>query len=158
MIRIPETRVMKMLFALVLLFISVTSHAAIETYRFENASQEESYKKLVAELRCLVCQNQSLSDSNAELAHDMRRKTYELIIAGKTDNEIVDFMVARYGDFVMYNPPVKSTTILLWFGPLLFLLLAATVVFVFVRKQKQKKKTPAVSEQQQQQVHKLLDD
>jgi cytochrome c-type biogenesis protein CcmH len=156
MMRIPEIRVLKMLFALLLLFISVTSHAAIETYRFDDASQEESYKKLVAELRCLVCQNQSLSDSNAELAHDMRRKTYELIIAGKTDSEIVDFMVARYGDFVMYNPPVKSTTLLLWFGPLLFLLLAATVVFVFVRKQKQKQSL--VSAQQQQQVHKLLDE
>ncbi|MDQ1362485.1 MAG: cytochrome c-type biosis protein CcmH [Pseudomonadota bacterium] len=156
MMRLPEIRMLKILFALLLLVISVTGRAAIETYRFDDASQEESYKKLVAELRCLVCQNQNLADSNAELAHDMRRKTYELIIAGKTDDEIVDFMVARYGDFVMYNPPVKSTTMLLWFGPLVFLLIAASVVFVFMRKQK--KNAPVVSAQQQKQVHKLLDE
>lgn len=156
MIRSFEFRVLKIVFALLLLAVSVAGQAAIETYRFDETSQEESYKKLVAELRCLVCQNQNLADSNAELAHDMRRKTYEMIMAGKTDDEIVDFMVERYGDFVMYKPPVKSTTLLLWFGPLLFLLLAATVVFVFVRKQKQKQ--PLVSTQQQQQVHKLLDE
>ena len=144
------------LFFPLLLLIAVTTQAAVETYSFDNAAKEASYKKLIAELRCLVCQNQSLSDSNAELAHDMRRKTYEMVAAGKTENEIVDFMVARYGDFVMYKPPVKQTTVLLWFGPLLFLLLAGVVVTVFIRKQK---RAPAeVSAQQQQQAHKLLGD
>ena len=144
------------LFFPLLLLIAVTTQAAVETYSFDNAAQEASYKKLIAELRCLVCQNQSLSDSNAELAHDMRRKTYEMVAAGKTENEIVDFMVARYGDFVMYKPPVKQTTVLLWFGPLLFLLLAGVVVTVFIRKQK---RAPVeVSAQQQQQAHKLLGD
>lgn len=156
MIRIPDAGALKMLCALLLLFISVTGQAGVETYGFENPKQEASYKKLVAELRCLVCQNQNLADSNAELAHDMRRKTYEMVAAGKTENEIVDYMVARYGDFVMYNPPVKQTTVLLWFGPLLFLLLAGVVVVMFLRNQK--RALADVSAQQQQQAHKLLDD
>lgn len=156
MMRIPAVHVWKNLLIGLLLFYTVAAQAAIETYRFDDASQEESYKKLIAELRCLVCQNQNLADSNAELAHDMRRKTYEMVTAGKTENEIVDFMVTRYGDFVMYKPPVKQTTFLLWFGPLLFLLVAGVVVVVFMRKQKQRQVT--VPSAQQQQAHKFLDD
>ena len=73
--------------------------------------------KLAEKLRCLVCQNQTIADSNAELAHDLRRQIREQIAAGKTDDEIVDYMVARYGDFVLYQPPFKATTMLLWAGP-----------------------------------------
>jgi cytochrome c-type biogenesis protein CcmH len=80
-------------------------------------------KKLEEELRCLVCQNQSLADSTAPLAEDLRREVRQLAVAGKSDDEIRQFLVARYGDFVLYRPPVKSTTWLLWFGP--FVLLAA---------------------------------
>lgn len=78
--------------------------------------------KLGERLRCLVCQNQTIEDSNAELAQDLRRQIREQIAAGKTDAEIVDYMVARYGDFVLYQPPVKPTTVLLWAGPALLLL------------------------------------
>ena len=74
-------------------------------------------RKLETELRCLVCQNQTLADSNAPLAGDLRREVRELAVAGKSDAEIRDYLVARYGDFVLYNPPVKTTTWLLWFGP-----------------------------------------
>jgi cytochrome c-type biogenesis protein CcmH len=80
-------------------------------------------KKLEEELRCLVCQNQSLADSTAPLAEDLRREVRELAVAGKSDDEIRQYLVARYGDFVLYRPPVKRTTWLLWFGP--FVLLAA---------------------------------
>ena len=80
-------------------------------------------KKLEEELRCLVCQNQSLADSSAPLAEDLRREVRQLAVAGKSDDEIKQYLVARYGDFVLYRPPVKSTTWLLWFGP--FVLLAA---------------------------------
>jgi cytochrome c-type biogenesis protein CcmH len=80
-------------------------------------------KKLEEELRCLVCQNQSLADSTAPLAEDLRREVRQLAVAGKSDDEIRQFLIARYGDFVLYRPPVKSTTWLLWFGP--FVLLAA---------------------------------
>src|SRR3954470_3800057 len=79
--------------------------------------------KLAEKLRCLVCQNQSIADSNAELAQDLRRQIREQIVAGKSDAEILDYMVARYGDFVLYQPPVKATTLLLWAAPLLLLLI-----------------------------------
>ena len=147
----------EILFALLLLSIPVTGQATVETHRFDNPAQEERYKKLVAELRCLVCQNQNVADSNAELAYDMRRKTYEMVTAGKSENEIVDFMVTRYGDFVMYRPPLKLTTALLWFAPLLLLSIALIIVFSYLRKQK-KQSSIEMTGQQQQQMRKLLDE
>src|SRR5262245_8369250 len=83
---------------------------------------------LANELRCLVCQNQSIAESNAELAVDLRRQIREQIAAGKSDGEIVDFMVARYGDFVLYRPPLKLTTVLLWLGPLLLVAAGCVVL------------------------------
>lgn len=84
---------------------------------------------LSAQLRCLVCQNQSIAESNAELAVDLRNQINEQIKAGKSDREIVDFMVTRYGDFVLYRPPFKATTALLWVGPAALLLLAVLVFY-----------------------------
>ena len=84
---------------------------------------------LAAELRCLVCQNQTIADSNAPLAEDLRNRVREKMRQGSSDSQIIDFMVERYGDFVLYRPPVKATTLLLWFGPLL-LLAAGFVVLV----------------------------
>jgi cytochrome c-type biogenesis protein CcmH len=84
---------------------------------------------LAAQLRCLVCQNQSIAESNAELAVDLRNQINEQIKAGKSDKEIVDFMVTRYGDFVLYRPPFKATTALLWLGPLALLLLAVAAFY-----------------------------
>ncbi len=143
-----------------LLLVSILPFAAqakIEAHRFEDPQQEATYNKLVHELRCLVCQNQNLADSNAELARDMRRKTYQMVLDGKKEKEIADFMVSRYGDFVMYRPPLKSTTVFLWFGPVLLIILAAVVVVVFMRKQKPRV-AGEVSEQQQQRAHSLLDE
>jgi cytochrome c-type biogenesis protein CcmH len=98
----------------------------------------ERLKKLEEELRCLVCQNQTLADSNAPLAEDLRREVRELAAQGKNDQEIKDYLVARYGDFVLYKPPVKETTWLLWFGP--FALLAGgAIVWVFVLRRRQRK-------------------
>lgn len=91
-----------------------------------DAALDARLKKLDEELRCLVCQNQSLADSNAPLAQDLRREVRGLADAGKSDAQIKEFLVARYGDFVLYKPPVKGTTWLLWFGP--FLLLAGGAV------------------------------
>ena len=82
---------------------------------------EQRVTALVSELRCLVCQNQTLADSNAPLAEDLRNQVREKMRQGESDNQIVDYMVARYGDFVLYRPPLKLTTVLLWFGPLLLL-------------------------------------
>lgn len=88
-------------------------------------AEEERFRQLAAKLRCLVCQNQTLADSGAELAGDLRRELREQIRAGRSDAQILEFMVARYGDFVLYEPPLKATTLLLWAGP--FALLAAAL-------------------------------
>ncbi|MEY4592846.1 MAG: hypothetical protein RIR18_1741 [Pseudomonadota bacterium] len=84
---------------------------------------EKRLQSLAAELRCLVCQNQTIADSNAELAQDLRREVRSMIQAGQSDQQIIDFMVNRYGDFVLYRPPVKGLTLLLWGGPIVLLLL-----------------------------------
>jgi cytochrome c-type biogenesis protein CcmH len=90
--------------------------------------------RITSELRCLVCQNQTIADSNAALAVDLRREARELIAQGKSDAEVVDYMTARYGDFVLYRPPLKATTFLLWFGPALLLVVGATLLVVVVRR------------------------
>ena len=91
-------------------------------------------KSLENELRCLVCQNQTLADSNAPLAEDLRREVRDLATGGKTDAEIRAYLVARYGDFVLYKPPVKSTTYVLWFGPFLLLACGAVAWWVLIRR------------------------
>ena len=91
-------------------------------------------KALENELRCLVCQNQTLADSNAPLAQDLRREVRELATGGKSDDEIRAYLVARYGDFVLYKPPVKSTTYVLWFAPFLLLVSGAAAWWVLVRR------------------------
>lgn len=108
--------------------------AVIETYEFSDPAQESRYQDMIAQLRCLVCQNQNLADSNAELARDLRARTYEMINAGASDEDIVDFMIARYGDFVLYKPPLRLRTTLLWGGPFALLLIALIVFFFTVRR------------------------
>src|SRR5450755_3233288 len=90
--------------------------------------------RITSELRCLVCQNQTIADSNAALAVDLRREARELLRQGKSDAEVVDYMTARYGDFVLYRPPLRATTILLWFGPAAMLLTGATVLVLVLRR------------------------
>jgi cytochrome c-type biogenesis protein CcmH len=102
--------------------ISAAAYATAMTAASPSAVLDARLKKLETELRCLVCQNQTLADSNADLAGDLRREVRELALDGKNDSEIRDYLVARYGDFVLYDPPLKRTTWLLWFGP--FALLA----------------------------------
>ena len=90
--------------------------------------------RITSELRCLVCQNQTIADSNADLAVDLRREAREMLKQGKSDAEVVDYMTARYGDFVLYRPPLKATTLLLWFGPALMLAGGAAVLVVVLRR------------------------
>ena len=97
---------------------------------------EERYYCLLDELRCLVCQNQTIAESDADLAKDLRSEVKKMLQAGATDSEITEFMVSRYGDFVLYRPPVKPRTWLLWFGPLIFLVIALVVLTRLLRKQK----------------------
>jgi len=120
---------------LMALFLSFNLHAGVEIQRFENQQQQQQYKKLIDELRCLVCQNQNLADSDAELAQDLRKKVATMITDNKTEDEIIDYMVARYGDFVLYRPPFKLQTLLLWLGPFLILLIGVMVLIRFIRKQ-----------------------
>jgi len=103
-------------------------------FKFENKQQEERFNHLTRELRCLVCQNQNLADSDAQLAHDLRAEVHEMLIAGKTDDEIKQFMVDRYGDFVLYRPPVQENTFLLWLAPLVLLLFGALVLRTIIKK------------------------
>jgi cytochrome c-type biogenesis protein CcmH len=101
-----------------------------------NAALDARLKKLEEELRCLVCQNQSLADSSAPLAEDLRREVRALAVSGKSDEEIKAFLVARYGDFVLYDPPVKRITWLLWFGPFVLLALGAAVWWLVARRRR----------------------
>lgn len=133
---------MRSLLIVILLFASAQASARIAAYEFENAEQESTYKELIHELRCLVCQNQTIADSNAELAQDMKRKTHELVMQGKTKKEISDFMVQRYGNFVQYKPPVTSTTYLLWTGPFIILFIGLFMLIKIIRNRKVEK--PAV--------------
>ena len=104
---------------LLALWLPALALGAIESREFDTPASEARYHALIDELRCLVCQNQNLADSNAELARDLRDKTYEMIVAGKTDEEITEFMVARYGEFVLYDPLFNLHTLLLWLAPAL---------------------------------------
>ena len=138
---------MKSVIAAVLLFMMTISVAStIETFKFDNPEQEALYQSLIVELRCLVCQNQSIADSYAELAQDMRRKTYELIMAGKSEREIMDFMAERYGDFMLYRPPMEPMTWALWFGPVIVLVVGFIFAMRFIRRQDKTPNAEVLSE------------
>ena len=121
---------------LLALLLALASFAAfaIDPLPFRDRAEEERFQSLVEELRCLVCQNQNLADSDAGLAGDLRQEVFDMMRAGRSDGEIRDFMVQRYGDFVLYRPPMKSTTWLLWFGPAAVLLLAGFGVWRTTRR------------------------
>ena len=112
--------------------------------------------KLSEKLRCLVCQNQSIAESNAELALDLRRQIHEQIAAGKTDDQIVEYMVARYGDFVLYQPPVKTTTALLWAGPGLLVLLGFLILARTLRARRRLAAEPPLSAAEHERAARLL--
>ena len=123
---------------------------------FEDPQQQQRYQQLIEELRCLVCQNQNLADSHADLAQDLRTEVFNMISEGQTNEEVIEFLVARYGDFVLYRPPLTGYTVLLWFGPFLLLLVALAVVYRQARK-----KTPgdiSISEAQRAELDKLMKD
>ena len=116
-----------------LLFFASLAQAG-EVYEFKSAQMEADYNQLINELRCLVCQNQNLAGSNADLAKDLRQQTYELLIEGNTPDQVSEYMVARYGDFVLYRPPLQSNTLFLWLGPFFLLILVIVVVLMKMRK------------------------
>lgn len=103
---------------------------AEDLYPFESPKQSAQFQHLLRDLRCLVCQNQDLVDSNAELAADLRHEVYTLVKEGRSDDEVMHYLTARFGDFILFKPPVKSVTYFLWIGPLVFLLMG---LFIFKR-------------------------
>ena len=107
---------------------------AVQPLDFKDTAEEQRFQHLTRQLRCLVCQNQNLADSDAGLAGDLRREVFEQLRAGKTDEEIKQYLVSRYSQFVLYDPPLSGSTWLLWFGPFLALLIGAGVVTIIVRR------------------------
>ncbi|WJG25283.1 cytochrome c-type biogenesis protein CcmH [Vibrio furnissii] len=118
------------------LMVSFTAMAAIDVYDFESPEQETQFQELSNTLRCPKCQNNSIADSNAELAKDLRHKVYEMTKEGKSKSEIVDYMIARYGNFVTYNPPFTLSTAILWLAPLSVLLIGFGVIVIRSRRSK----------------------
>jgi cytochrome c-type biogenesis protein CcmH len=114
----------------------IVAAQAIDPLPFRSHAEEVRFQHLTAQLRCLVCQNENLADSNAELARDLRHEVFVLMQQGKNDEQIKQYLVDRYSDFVLYDPPVKPGTWLLWFGPGLLLLAGASVVVVTVRRRR----------------------
>ena len=117
------------IFLLIISFTAVAQKTGVqEPLVFASQQQQERFNKLTEELRCLVCQNQNLADSDAPLAHDLRREVHEMVLAGRTNQQIKEFLVTRYGDFVLYRPPVQKNTYLLWLAPLVLLLIGGLVL------------------------------
>ncbi len=137
--------------------LATTATAAIDAYEFQDPVQEQRFRTLVEELRCPKCQNQNIADSNAPLARDLRDRTYELIQAGRSDTEIVSFMVARYGDFVTYRPPLRPLTWALWFGPGLGVVGAAVVLGLWVRRRSRDRSTAQLSPEERARVREIVE-
>ena len=120
----------------IVILISASSSANLDFYSFPTPKLEQRYQYLIKELRCLVCQNQNLEDSNADLAKDLRKKTYQMLIAGRSDSEIIDFMISRYGNFVTYRPPFSRITFILWLAPGLLMFIGIIIVWFVARNSK----------------------
>jgi len=138
-----------------LLFVTVgnTAHAVIETYEFSSSSLEARYKILSAELRCPKCQNQNIADSNAPISQDLRKLLYKQLEAGATDDEILEFMVSRYGEFVRYKPRMSGVTLMLWLMPAILLLGAIGILFTVFRG---KRDSTGISSEEQQTLDELF--
>ncbi|MFB2830449.1 cytochrome c-type biogenesis protein [Aeromonas jandaei] len=138
--------------------VQAPAMAAIDVYTFDNDNQEQVFRELTRELRCPKCQNQDIADSNAGLAKDLRDKTYQMVRQGKDKDEIVDYMVARYGNFILYNPPLMASTLILWLGPLLVIVIGLGVVVMRSRRPVAAAKPvdSALSEEEQRRLAQLL--
>ncbi len=137
---------------------SNTALAAVDTFEFATPEQQQRFRRMSDEFRCPMCQNTNLTGSNGGVAEDLRREIYLMIIDGKTDDEIEQFMFERYGDFVFYRPRLTIETILLWFGPLLFFIMGAWIVMGIVRRAKASSSEPVeLNEVEQERLRNLLD-
>ncbi|MCP1651290.1 cytochrome c-type biogenesis protein [Pseudomonas nitroreducens] len=152
---------MKRLLAAAALGLVLTgiAHAAIDTYEFANDAERERFRDLTTELRCPKCQNQDIADSNAPIAADLRKQIYTQMEAGKSNQQIVDYMVDRYGEFVRYKPEVSERTWLLWFGPAALLGLGVIVIGAIVarRRRPAAATSTTLSAEEQARLDQLLD-
>ena len=142
------------------LTLTGVAHAAIDTYEFANDAERDRFRELTKELRCPKCQNQDIADSNAPIATDLRREIYRMLGEGKDNQQILDFMVARYGDFVLYKPALTSKTAVLWFGPLALLVGGLVVIGVIVgrrRRTEQTEGSDTLSAEERKRLDTLLD-
>ncbi|AMB85283.1 cytochrome C [Pseudomonas agarici] len=152
---------MKRWLAAVALGLTLTgiAHAAIDTYEFANEAERERFRDLTKELRCPKCQNQDIADSNAPIAADLRREIFRMLGEGKDNQQIIDFMVDRYGDFVRYKPALTGKTALLWFGPAGLLLGGLVVIAVIVRRRRARRNEApdTLSAEERERLDHLLD-
>ncbi len=141
----------------VVLAVSASATAIVfEQLDFSTPAQEQRYRELVNELRCLVCQNQNLAESEAELAGDLRAQVFTMLQEGAGNEEIIDYMVARYGDFVLYRPPVKTTTIALWVGPFVLVAIALGILFIQITKNRARASPEDLSNSERERLTKIL--
>jgi len=149
-------------FSLVIFCFAMVLNSAnaspIETYQFKDDVTKVRFQALTKELRCPKCQNQNLADSNSPISVDLRRELYGLLQEGKADSEIVNFMVERYGEFVLYRPRVSSVTYILWFGPALLMFIGLIVVIMIVRRKSEPEEERALTTQQKEKLKHLLKD
>ena len=147
--RCPRATSLRCILAMALLAVA-SAAAALHPKDFHSPEEEARYRAIAKELRCVMCQNQSLADSPAGVADDMRRQVLALIREGRSDAEITAFFQARYGDFILYRPEVKPVTWALWFGPLALLLVGAGVVVAVVRRQRPEATPPPANDDRQE--------
>lgn len=145
----------RILAALLCGLLALPAYAGEALPNAEDPAIEQRMNKLAEDLRCLVCQNESLAGSRADLAQDLRREIREQMQAGKDDRQVIEYLTSRYGDFVLYKPPFKPETFLLWLGPLLFFAIGGVVWFVTLRR-RHNIESPQISEAARQQAAKLL--
>jgi cytochrome c-type biogenesis protein CcmH len=148
---------MRALAAILLLAASLASFAREAPPAADDPVLEQRAMKLAAELRCLVCQNQSLAESHADLAIDLKNQVRSQLREGKSDAEIRAFMVERYGDFVLYSPPLKATTVLLWVGPFLLLVAGLTALALYVRRRRARVAEAGLTAEQRAQAQAMLE-
>ena len=149
-------RILALFAAIVLGVATAQARSVFEPRGFSSPEHERLYHALIDELRCLVCQNQTIAESNADLASDLRREVYRMVENGQSAEAIAGFMVARYGDFVLYRPPLRGGTILLWAGPFLLAAIGLVVLAVYLRRRRHTPVTPLDAEERRR-IQRLFD-
>ncbi|MBO1519807.1 cytochrome c-type biogenesis protein [Oceanisphaera pacifica] len=149
-------RICSILVLLAGLWLTPSAMAAIDVYEFDSPKQEEVFHELTRELRCPKCQNQDIGDSDAELAKDLRDKTYVMLQEGKSKDDVVEYMVARYGNFILYKPPVMASTLILWVSPVIVIVLGLLMVFARARKKTRDNADSDLSAEEKERLANLL--